>query len=125
MLTDAADIIFRTAKRRCYTLSKKSADRSSDLSELLDDQDAWDALDTAEERRRFSEPKPKQEWIPSGVNPVLEEHPKWELLTDVLHEIEQEILQHESSSSAIFVSSLSLLCLSLSPHQISRVQMLY
>lgn len=99
MLTDAADIIFRTAKRRCYTLSKKSADRSSDLSELLDDQDAWDALDTAEERRRFSEPKPKQEWIPSGVNPVLEEHPKWELLTDVLHEIEQEILQHESSSN--------------------------
>lgn len=91
MLTDAANVIFQTAKRRCYTLSKKLADQPSNVDNILDDQDAWDALDEVEGRVK----RPKA-WIPDGMDPVLEELPKWELLSDVLQEIEEETLRQES-----------------------------
>lgn len=99
MLTDAANVIFQTAKRRCYTLSKKLADQPSNVDDLLDD-DAWDALDEMEGRVKRTVPKA---WIPEGMDPVLEELPKWELLSDVLQEIEEEILRQESLTSACFI----------------------
>jgi len=98
MLTDAANVIFQTAKRRCYTLSKKLADQPSNVDNLLDDQDAWDALDEVEGRTK----RPKA-WIPDGMDPVLEELPKWELLSDVLQEIEEETLRQESLASVCFI----------------------
>lgn len=98
MLTDAANVIFQTAKRRCYTLSKKLADQPSNVDNILDDQDAWDALDEVEGRVK----RPKA-WIPDGMDPVLEELPKWELLSDVLQEIEEETLRQESIASVCFV----------------------
>lgn len=94
MLTDAANIIFQTAKRRCYTLSKKSANRLDDVT--FDDQDGWDALDDIEGRRGQPTDKLGKSWIPEGLDPVAEELPKWELLADVLQEVEEEILRHES-----------------------------
>ncbi|KAI6126207.1 hypothetical protein EV401DRAFT_2226317 [Pisolithus croceorrhizus] len=94
MLTDAANIIIQTAKRRCYTLSKKSADRPDDVT--FDDQDGWDALDDMEGFRGQPVDKPKKSWIPEGLDPVAEELPKWELLADVLQEVEEEILRHGS-----------------------------
>lgn len=94
MLTDAANIIFQTAKRRCYTLSKKSADSLENV--IIDDQDGWDALDDIEGSRGQPIDKPKKAWMPEGLDPVAEEFPKWELLADVLQEVEEEILRHES-----------------------------
>lgn len=38
-------------------------------------------------------------WLPDGMEPVFEELPKWDLLADVLHEIEEEIMRQESLSS--------------------------
>ena len=98
MLSDAANTIFQTAKRRCYTLSRTNADRPSAVIDLVDDEDAWDALDDIEGRgkRPVKPPKP---WIPDGMDPVLEELPKWDLLADVLHEIEEETMRQESLSS--------------------------
>ncbi|GAA5899699.1 ssDNA endodeoxyribonuclease RAD1 [Sporobolomyces salmoneus] len=40
--------------------------------------------------RRASEPKPKR-WLPPGVELVLEEQPKWLLLSEVLEEIETQM----------------------------------
>ncbi|KAG6333461.1 hypothetical protein ID866_5631 [Astraeus odoratus] len=97
MLTDAANVIFQTAKRRCYTLSKKSADKPD--NDAFDDQDAWDALDEVEGRLPQSTAKPGKQWIPDGMDPVLEELPKWETLADVLQEIEEETLRQESLSN--------------------------
>lgn len=99
MLTDAANIIFQTARRRCYTLSRTNADRPSAVINLVDDEDAWDALDDIEGRGIRPLAKPSKPWIPDGMDPVLEELPKWDLLADVLHEIEEEIVRQESLSS--------------------------
>lgn len=100
MLTDAANTIFQTAKRRCYTLSRTSADHPSAVVDIVDDEDAWDALDDIQGRgKRPSAKKPPKPWIPHGMDPVLEELPKWDLLADVLHEIEEEIMRQESLSS--------------------------
>ncbi|KAH0838837.1 hypothetical protein J3R83DRAFT_7247 [Lanmaoa asiatica] len=99
MLTDAANIIFQTAKRRCYTISRTNADRPLAVIDLVDDEDAWDALDEMEGRAKRPPAKPAKPWIPDGMDPVLEELPKWDLLADVLHEIEEEIMRQESLSS--------------------------
>ena len=99
MLTDAANVIFQTAKRRCYTLSKTNADRPSAMIDLEDDEDAWDVLDELEGRGVRRPAKPPKRWLPEGMDPVLEELPKWDLLADVLHEIEEEIMRQESLSS--------------------------
>lgn len=97
MLTDTANIIFQTAKRRCYTLSRTNADRPSAV--IVDDEDAWDALDDIQGRGKRPSSDPPKPWIPHGMDPVLEELPKWDLLADVLHEIEEEIMRQESLSS--------------------------
>ncbi|ETW75057.1 hypothetical protein HETIRDRAFT_127022 [Heterobasidion irregulare TC 32-1] len=101
LLTDAAHIIFQSAKRRCYTLAAPTVSRPP-VIDLVDDEDAWDALDEiqgqsgnkdkgkAVERRR-----PK--WLPGGMDMVLEELPKWSLLAEVLKEIEEEIMRQESA----------------------------
>lgn len=106
MLTDAANIIFQTAKRRCYTLSRTNADLPPAVIDVVDDEDAWDALDDIQGRGKRSAAKSPKPWIPEGMDPVLEELPKWDLLADVLHEIEEEIMRQESLSSC--ESSLSL-----------------
>ena len=38
----------------------------------------------------------RKPWVPDGMEPVLEELPKWSLLADVLQEIEEEMLRQES-----------------------------
>ena len=45
MLTDVANIIFQSARRRCYTMSSIP---KKIVIDLADDEDAWDALDEAE-----------------------------------------------------------------------------
>lgn len=99
MLTDAANIIFQTAKRRCYTLSRTNADRPSKAIDPVDDEDAWDALDDMDGRGKRPLARPPKKWVPDGMDPVLEELPKWDLLADILHEIEEEIMRQESVSS--------------------------
>ncbi|KAG9310432.1 hypothetical protein JVU11DRAFT_9572 [Chiua virens] len=99
MLTDAANLILQNAKRRCYTLSRTNADRPSTAIDPVDDENAWDALDDMEGHGQRSPEKIPKPWIPDGMDPILEELPKWDLLADVLHEIEEEIMRQESLSS--------------------------
>ncbi|KAK0467113.1 uncharacterized protein EV420DRAFT_666448 [Desarmillaria tabescens] len=90
MLTDVANIIFSVAKRRCFTSSVPSA------PQLDDDDDAWQVLDEIQgERPDTKSDRPK--WIPRGMDPVLEELPKWSLLAEVLEEIEGEIVKIEGN----------------------------
>lgn len=115
LLTDAAHIIFETAKKRCYVLREtpeKPTQLSTDVNviEISDDEDAWEALDEAEGRicrthsttvkkdRRIN-PRPRPAWLPKGIEPILEELPKWPLLAETLKEIEEEIMHQESLSS--------------------------
>jgi DNA excision repair protein ERCC-4 len=119
MLTDAAHIIFETARRRCYTVSSTSAKSVAPVIDLVDDEDAWDALNEAEGIQVDKKGKGKEKedgrphWLPAGLDPVLEELPKWDLLTQVLDEIEEEIVKTETmrksgrTSSYIFRILLS------------------
>ncbi|KAJ8703445.1 DNA repair protein RAD16 [Pleurotus ostreatus] len=101
MVTDAANIIFQAAKRRCYTMSSstKAAERAQMVSDV--DEEGWDALDeihgiVGKSSGQSASKADKPFWVPQGMEPVLEELPKWTLLADILKEIEGEIIRQES-----------------------------
>lgn len=105
LLTDAANVIFKVAKRRCYTTSAvpTSKQKKPEVIDLVDDEEAWDALDEIEGRSKRNPAKDKEKekprkkpWIPDDMDPVLEELPKWSLLAEVLKEIEEEMMRQES-----------------------------
>ncbi|KAF9075743.1 hypothetical protein BDP27DRAFT_953568 [Rhodocollybia butyracea] len=103
MLTDAANIIFQAAKRRCF-VDAPFDDQSKPLQEidLDDDDEAWNAIFELEGRpsappRATKSGTKRHEWIPKDIHPVLEELPKWSLLVEILEEIEGEILRMEST----------------------------
>jgi DNA excision repair protein ERCC-4 len=112
LLTDAAHIIFQTAKRRCYVI-REARERATpvptDVIDISDDEDAWEALEEAEgfirrasdlvnrtndQTKRHSRPA----WLPKNMEPVLEELPKWHLLAETLKEIEEEMIRQDSLS---------------------------
>ncbi|KAG1908919.1 uncharacterized protein F5891DRAFT_1098557 [Suillus fuscotomentosus] len=107
MLTDAANIIFSTAKRRCYVLTAPKPTSSVPESQVIDvdDEDAWAALDEAHGLTRSNngdngkKKEEKKPWVPDNMSPVLEELPKWDLLADVLQEIEEELMRQEAVST--------------------------
>ena len=111
MLTDAANIIFTYAKRRCYTMNTKPGGTSFGPPSRtdIDDEDAWDALYEAEgiviSDVRKSKPK-SSDWLPEGMQPVLEELPKWTLIAEVLQEIEEEMIRREATVTARKMSLL-------------------
>ena len=71
--------------------------------DLADDEDAWDALDEAEgiiksatDKGKGKETNSRPKWLPDGLDPVLEELPKWHLLSEILLEAEGEIIRQEN-----------------------------
>ena len=70
--------------------------------DLADDEDAWNALDEAEgitrsaDKGKGKETDLRPKWLPDGLDPVLEELPKWHLLSEILLEAEGEIIRQES-----------------------------
>lgn len=100
MLTDSANIIFRVAKRRCYTLNKKAT--NAPAVPEIDEEPGWEVMDELE---GFVRTKPttsgqpaekRKKWLPEGMDPVLEELPKWSLVADALQEIEEEMIRRSS-----------------------------
>ncbi len=114
LLTDAAHIIFETAKMRCYVLRESPENVSSapkDVIEISDDEDAWEALeevegivhrahDTMDTRKNATKARVRPTWLPKNLEPVLEELPKWHLLAETVKEIEEEIMRQESLSTS-------------------------
>lgn len=105
LLTDAANIIFKVAKERCYTHSSGSGSKKVPvIIDVDEEEDAWDALDQLEGRvgmksnkTRGKEKKTsKKPWVPDDMEPILEELPKWTLLAEVLKEIEEEMMRQEA-----------------------------
>jgi DNA excision repair protein ERCC-4 len=103
MLTDAANIIFQSAKRRCYLMTSVTKKVTSPVVDLTEDDEAWAALDEVQGRPMDKDggddgnkmdDRPK--WVPDGLEPVLEELPKWNLLSEILLEAEGEIIKQEN-----------------------------
>ena len=98
LLTDQAGIIFREGKRRCYSLvtTKELQDTPPD-----EDEAAWEVLDEIEGivgGRIAGQGNTQPAW-PKGLEPTLEEQPKWARLVDILNEIEEEIRSQQISGS--------------------------
>ncbi|KAI0644351.1 hypothetical protein C8Q79DRAFT_141818 [Trametes meyenii] len=112
MLTDAAHTIFTYAKRRCYVMNpvpKAAKPKPADVIDLVDDDEAgWEVLDEMEaeaagrrnaaggtnaDKGKGKAKETRKKWLPEGMEPVLEELPKWYLLADILHEIEEETIR--------------------------------
>jgi DNA excision repair protein ERCC-4 len=98
LLTDQAGIIFREGKRRCYSLTTTNQHLDAQPDE---DEEAWEALDEIQGivgGRIISKGKKQSAW-PKGLEPTLEEQPKWARLVDILNEIEEEIRSQQISGS--------------------------
>ncbi|KAA1127194.1 hypothetical protein PGTUg99_030419 [Puccinia graminis f. sp. tritici] len=135
LFTSAADTIFSVAKNRVYV---KTQDRkkqaavvdSNEISILEDGPTAEEeeamreieevALNAAERAgydvSRFNVSSDTWGWLPPDTEPVLENQPKWQLLKDVLKEIEENLYEaaeaetvgsEESNAVLIMCSSAS------------------
>ena len=104
LLTDAANTIFQVAKRRCYIVTSPSKiPPPSPVIDLVDDHHAWEVIDELEwqtgagqGKRPNTDKERRPFWLPDGIDPVLEELPKWTLLAEVLKEIEEELMRQEA-----------------------------
>lgn len=106
MVSDAAAIIFASAKKRCYIMQPRvNKNTQKEVLDLTEDDDAWAALDETEgsggsNTNAQTTKKPedldfKPKWLPDGMEPVLEELPKWYLVQEILVEIEGETIKHQ------------------------------
>ena len=130
MLTDAANIIFQYAKRRCYIMTAPTSKPAAQPDvNPYDDEDAWEALYEMEGnvpstvgRSRPSGPREsptkRPKWLPDGMEPVLEEQPKLSLLADVLQEIEEEMMRLESRTTSRTPPVLHFGCARLTTHSL-------
>ncbi|WAQ81081.1 hypothetical protein PtA15_1A419 [Puccinia triticina] len=135
LFTSAADTIFSVAKNRVYLKTqdpqKQAAGTDSNEISLLADgptaeeEEAMREIEEipyhAAERAGKNVPDSKFAsetwgWLPQGIEPVLENQPKWQLLKDVLKEIEENLYQaaedgivasDESNAVLIMCSSAS------------------
>ncbi|PWN19517.1 hypothetical protein BCV69DRAFT_284143 [Microstroma glucosiphilum] len=104
--TDAANVIFREAKARVYigdVMSEEEEEREKQTRMAKVTNDPIE-VDSDEEEAAFGgRPKKSKNasgrrpwWLPPGIEPILEEQPKWQLLREVLDEVEQEIYFSEN-----------------------------
>ncbi|RPD58723.1 hypothetical protein L226DRAFT_617201 [Lentinus tigrinus ALCF2SS1-7] len=129
MLTDAANVIFQYAKRRCYVMSSKSAPAKAPPPKMIDltgDDYEWAIMEEMEAEERARAGGKKQEkrkaWVPEGMEPVLEELPKWHLLADVLQEIEEEMIRREPMLSSLSPGTNTVLVMASSLHTCTLIK---
>ncbi|KAJ3996766.1 hypothetical protein F5050DRAFT_1757129 [Lentinula boryana] len=113
MLTDAANIVFQAAKKRCFVdVPVQEQPEQTEVIDLDDDDEAWDAVfelegrplearhPTNKDKGKATATGRRPKWLPKEIQPVLEELPKWSLLAEILEEIEGELVRMESTVSS-------------------------
>jgi len=99
-------VIFDIAKRRCFRtiVPTKGKTVGSPPITDADDEDAWAALDElnnvvpASDKRKGKERAIlRPAWLPETIQPILEEQPKWDLLSEILLEIESEMIRFQTN----------------------------
>ncbi len=93
---DAANVIFHEAKRRVYIWDEARTRPPLPVGEqeYADDEEALRQAEKPQAQAQAQGPQlgdPSAGPIPPEVEPMLEENPKWQLLQEVLDEVEQEI----------------------------------
>ena len=112
-MTDAAHLMFTAARRRCYIqrppINKTTAEAADEALREQELEDGWDALDEIEgrtpaPRKEKKEAEGWKDWMPSGMQPVLEELPKWRILGNLLLEIEQTMINHPAPKCSLLAT---------------------
>ncbi|EST05062.1 ERCC4 domain protein [Kalmanozyma brasiliensis GHG001] len=107
LFMDAANVIFHEAKRRVYIWDEARCQQAAALEDqaYADDEEA---LRQAEGGRgpQSTHAGP----VPPEVEPVLEENPKWQLLQEVLDEVEQEIHFNFAASESAAGNTILIMC---------------
>ena len=91
-------------------MSSTSTKQPAPVIDLVNDDDVWDALDEAENagivkgKGKGTERRPI--WMPEGMEPILEELPKWNLLSEIIQEAEEEMIRQESLHRPIAAGEL-------------------
>jgi len=115
MESSAAMVIFSKAKERCYLMTAPVV-KPPVVIDLADDDEGWEALDSvggiSSAKGKGKDPTGGETipGLPEGMEPTLEEHPKWNLLADVIHEADGRILEQDSKNQclcSIFAKSAS------------------
>ncbi len=136
LLTDAANIMFEVSKRRCFVISKGLLTTNSVM--MIDvhgeEDDVWEALDDIygggkRHKGKGIDPE-KPNWLPKSIEPILEEQPKWDLLSEILLEIEQETIrfsdpqqqQHNKDDGSSYRGSDTVLIMTSSMRSCSLIQ---
>ncbi|CAH7667918.1 hypothetical protein BY996DRAFT_4584876 [Phakopsora pachyrhizi] len=133
--TSAADTIFSLSKSRIYIKSIEG-EKSRKVHQASNGISSWVEGPTEEEEEAMREleegiqdPRPKisntkngcddWNWLPAGVLPVMEEQPKWQLLKEVVAEIEAGIFQEDDdkgSNLILVMCSSKSTCETLKEH---------
>ena len=109
MESSAAMVIFSKAKERCY-LMIATAVKAPTVIDLADDEEGWEALDSVGGTSSAEKGKGRDvrsggaesfPGLPEGMEPTLEEHPKWNLLADVIHEADGRILEQDTKNQGL------------------------
>jgi DNA excision repair protein ERCC-4 len=108
--TDAANVIYREARARVYigdVMSQEEEDREKQSRAAKTTDDPIE-IDSDEEEAAFGGRSTHKKsaggrayWLPPGIEPTLEEQPKWQLLREVLDEVEQEIYFSEDKETSV------------------------
>ncbi|PLW45058.1 hypothetical protein PCANC_09542 [Puccinia coronata f. sp. avenae] len=132
LFTSAADTIFSVSKNRVY-LKKESQGTGSTMVPNLpggptaEEEEAMREIEeipsNAVERGAGHDTSASShsvdtwDWLPKGIEPVLENQPKWKLIKDVLQEIEENLYQtaeSETGSSSTESNTILIMCSSTS-----------
>jgi len=122
LFTSAADTIFSVAKNRVYLKQNSSTATDSNAISIL----PGDPTEEEEEAMREIEEitvnaaqgsgyglnlaaDTSWDWLPKDIEPVLENQPKWQLLKDVLKEIEENLYQAAESETGDSAESNTIL----------------
>ncbi|EJD34490.1 hypothetical protein AURDEDRAFT_188995 [Auricularia subglabra TFB-10046 SS5] len=119
LFLDAADLMIKAAKGRCYITTEAFRPRAPLPASALDwdDEEGWAALQELEGVTPAPRlPDKDKKWLPEGMEPVLEELPKWPLLVAVLQEIEETMMaqplppQSPASDTVLVMASSQRTC---------------
>lgn len=100
LMTDAANIMFTAARQRCYAMRPRAAEAAPSREDREMDE-AWNIMAEMEgltpapaagRDPALDEADGWKPWMPRGMVPILEELPKWRILSDVLDEIEHTMI---------------------------------
>lgn len=125
LFMDAANIVFAEAKARVMVgaVSKEAPTTAAKVDAPIEVNDSDEEEAAYGQLSRPSRSSTKRPWwLPAGIEPTLEEPPKWQLLREVLDEIEQDIHWTEDKDPSLITPNNTILIMTSTSKSCESVQ---